>query len=101
MTTKAMNILNKLTGGRLTLGDAIKAIRLSEEISQGDFAKTLLVSQSYLSDLEKNRKEISPRKAAEFANILEQSEKQFIRLAIQDALERQGLHYDIEIKEVA
>jgi len=96
-----MNIINEITGGRLTLGDALKSIRLADEINQGAFSEQLQVSQSYLSDLEKNRKEVSPKKAAEFANLLGQSEKQFIRLAIQDALERQGLHYDIDIHDLA
>tara|TARA_B110000879_G_scaffold116497_1_gene154934 strand:- start:29 stop:334 length:306 start_codon:yes stop_codon:yes gene_type:complete len=101
MTTEAMRFLKDITGGDLTLGDAIKAIRLCDEISQGEFAKTLKVSQSYLSDLEKNRKEVSPRKAAELAVLLGQSKKQFIRLAVQDALARQGLHYQVDINDVA
>lgn len=45
--------------------------------------------------------EVSPQKAAEFAKILRQSEKQFIRLAVQDALRRKGLNYDIEIRDAA
>mgnify|MGYP005992175119 CR=1 FL=1 len=101
MTTETMSFLNDITGGSLTLGEAIKAIRLCEEISQGEFAKTLNVTQSYLSDLEKNRKEVSPRKAVELADLLGQSKKQFIRLAVQDGLSRQGLHYKVDISEVA
>jgi transcriptional regulator with XRE-family HTH domain len=101
MTTKAMKKMNAITGGPLTLGKAIRAIRLSEEITQGNFAFKLKVTQSYLSDLEHDRKEVSPQKAAEFAKILKQSEKQFIRLAVQDALHRKGLHYDIEIRDAA
>lgn len=46
MITKTMSKLNSITGGELTLGKAIKAIRLCEEINQGDFAKTLEVTQS-------------------------------------------------------
>lgn len=101
MITKAMKKMNSITGGPLTLGKVIRAIRLSEEITQGNFAFKLKVTQSYLSDLEHDRKEVSPQKAAEFAKILQQSEKQFIRLAVQDALRRKGLHYDIEIRDAA
>lgn len=101
MTTKTMKKLNSITGSALTLGKALKAIRLCDEISQGDFAKQLHVTQSYLSDLEHDRKEISPKKAAEFAKILKHSEKQFIRLALQDILHRKGLNYDIELHEAA
>lgn len=96
-----MNKLNKITGGELTLGKAIKAIRLCEEMKQAEFAKKLSVTQSYLSDIEHDRKEVSPQKAAAIAKTLQQSEKQFIRLAIQDSLRRNGFHYSIEVHEAA
>lgn len=96
-SSKAMRMLEKLSNGRLTLGEAIRAIRQCDDIKQVDFAKKLGVTKSYLSDLENDRKEVSPRKAAEFAKILKNSEKQFVRLAIQDMLERQGLHYDVQL----
>lgn len=97
MTTKTIATLEKITGGRLTLGKAIRAIRLSQDKKQGDFAKQLQVTQSYLSDLENDRKEVSSQKALGFARIL----KQFVRLALQDALHRQGIHYDIELSDAA
>jgi transcriptional regulator with XRE-family HTH domain len=62
-------------------------------------SKTLQVTQSYLSDLENNRKKISLQKAAEFAKILGQSEKQFVRLAVQDSLARPGLNYQVNIDD--
>ena len=101
MTTNTMKTLNKITGGELTLGKAIKAIRLCDEIAQGEFAKKLKVTQAYLSDLEHDRKAVSPQKAAELAVLLGHSEKQFIRLAIQDDLHRKGFNYDIEIRDAA
>lgn len=96
-----MQKLNAIVGGHLTLGRALRSLRLCEEISQSDFAKKLCVTQSYLSDLEHDRKEISPQKAAEFAKILKQSEKQFVRLTLQDLLRRKGLNYEIELHEAA
>jgi len=101
MTTKTMKTLNAITGGELTLGKTIRSIRLCDDITQGDFAKRLKVTQSYLSDLENDRKEVSPQKAAEFAQILGYSKKQFIRLAIQDGLRRKGLNYDIDVRDAA
>lgn len=101
MITNTMRKLNSITGGELTLGKAIKAIRLCEEIKQRDFAKTLSLTQSYLSDIENDRKEVSPQKAAELAEALGQSEKQFIRLAVQDTLRRKGFHYEVEIRDAA
>lgn len=102
MITETMKTVDKIVGGRLTLGRAIKAIRLSaENDKQRDFAELLNVSPSYLSDSEHDRKEVSPKKAAEMAKKLKQSEKQFIRLAIQDTLYRQGIKYDVQLSDVA
>ena len=100
MSTKAAKALKKMAGD-LTLGKALRAIRLSDEMSQGELAAMLEVTQSYLSDLEHDRKEVSPQKAVAFAEILGHSEKQFIRLAIQDSLRRKGLPYEVEIRDAA
>lgn len=101
MTTDTMKALEKISGGPLTLGKAIKTIRLSENKKQGEFAKLLNVTQSYLSDLENDRKEVSPQKAVQIAELLGHSKKQFIRLALQDALSRQGLYYAIDVHDAA
>lgn len=102
MTTNTMEFLEELTQGPLTLGKAIRAIRLADGIKQGTFAKKLKVSQSYLSDLENNRKEVSAQQASKFAATLKQSKAQFIRLALQDSLTRQGLKkYKVDIDEAA
>ncbi|GJM06467.1 MAG: hypothetical protein DHS20C10_02010 [marine bacterium B5-7] len=102
MTIEAMKALNKMTGGRLTLGKAVRALRLSDELSQGVLAKRLKVTQSYLSDLENGRKIISAKKAAAFAKRLGQSERQFVRLALQDGLVQQGLsQYEVELLKAA
>ena len=101
MTTNAYKYLQNLLGERISLGMAIRAIRNNDNISQGVFAKKLNITQSYLSDIEHNRKQISPKKAAEFATLLGHSVKQFVRLSIQDALQKSGLAYEVDIKDVA
>ena len=101
MSIELLKELEKLTGGRLTLGKAISAIRKADEITQANFATTLGVSTQYLCDLEHDRKEVSPQKAATFAHKIGYSEKQFVRLAIQDTLARQGMNYLVELKEAA
>ena len=85
--------LDALIGERMTLGDTIKNIRQCDEIKQRDFAKKLHVSQAYLCDLEKNRKEISPRKAAEFAKMLGYPEKFFGETLL---LDRQWLQTGVQ-----
>src|SRR5207253_5966948 len=87
MTTKKKNTarpyLEKLAGGPLTLGMAIRATREGAEMSQAGFARKLGVTRSYLCDLEKNRKTVSPARAAKFAHVLGFSEQQYVRLALQ------------------
>ncbi len=90
--------LEKLAGGPLTLGMAIRATREGAGLSQAGFARKLGVTRSYLCDLEKNRKTVSPAKAAKFARVLGYSEQQYVRLALQDALRRAGLAYKVEIR---
>ena len=95
--SKAMRQLEKLNGGALTLGGFIEAIRLGEEESQVAFAKRLKISKSHLCDIEKNRKVVSPGRAAEFAKLLGYSETQFVRLALQGEVERAGLALKVHV----
>ena len=97
MTINAKRYLEKIRG-KLTLGSAIRSIRLGEEESQTAFAKKLKISTQYLCDLEHNRKMISPKKAKKMAEILGYSPEQFVALAIQDALDRDHIHMLVEIK---
>ena len=68
-------------------------------MSQADFAKILGVSRQYLCDLEHNRRIVSPKSAAAFALKLGYSPVQFVRLAVQDAFDKDGLNFDIQISE--
>lgn len=97
MSIKAKKYLEKLSN-KLTLGTAIRSIRLCEEESQLAFAKKLKVSTQYLCDLEHNRKTVSAKKAKKFAEVLGYSPEQFITLAFQDALHQDGIHMLVEVK---
>ena len=58
----------------------------------------MLMARSHeLCDIEHNRKAISPKLAATYARKLGYSEEQFIRLAIQDIIDREGLNFSIEV----
>jgi|SRR5215208_6419979 len=92
--------LEKLSG-KLTLPTFLIAIRQSEEVSQAEFAKILGVSRQYLCDIERNRRTISPKIAATFANKLGYSPQQFVRLCLQDLVNRAGLKLKIDVKNVA
>ena len=93
-----MKQIEKLTGGKLTLGKLIWAIRECDEITQVEFADKLGCSKQHLCDIEHDRKNVSPRMAAHYAQILGYPQKQFIRLALQSIIDRDGLRVIVEIK---
>jgi len=94
--------LEKLTSGPLTIGRLLSSARKCEEETLAQFAKRIGVTVSHLSDIENGRKTVSPERAARFARALGLSEKQFIRVALQDELNRQGLkRFQVSIEEAA
>lgn len=95
---KTLSALSEISGKKLTLGNFLWAIRMADEISQADFAKTLGVSRQYLCDIERGRRFISPKVAAGFAEVLGYSVQQFVRLCLQDIVDRDGVSVHIEVK---
>lgn len=98
-TEKTKQILEEISGRKLTIGSLLWSIRESEEISQAAFAKVLGVSRQYLCDAEHGRKSISVKMAVKFAKALGYSPSQFVRLALQDELNRYNLHLHVEVYE--
>lgn len=94
----AIQTLERLSGGPLTLGRALEAARKSEALSQASCAEKLGVSKSHLCDVEKGRKTVSPERAAAWARLLGYPESTFVRLAIQGALDAAGLRYRVGIE---
>lgn len=87
----AVKFLEKKTGGPLTLGRFLRSIRLGEEATLKDFAKSLGISLQHLSDIENDRRVVSPERSAHFAVLLGYSKAQFVQLAVQDMLNHSGL----------
>ena len=100
-TQETLKYLENLIGEKLTLGSFVLAIRQGEELSQVEFAKILGVSRQVLCDLEHGRRIISPKKAAEYAELLGYSKKQFVRLCLQDMIDRDNLGLVVEIENAA
>lgn len=101
MSTKksdAVRFLEKLTGGPVTLGKFIEAVRKGEEMTQPEFAKRLGISKSHLNDIEKGRKAVSPDRAARYAKILGYAEARLVKLALQDLVDRGGLKLSVDVK---
>jgi antitoxin HigA-1 len=95
---EASKYLEGLMGGPLTLGAALSGLREADERSLAEFAKLLGISRAHLCDIEKGRRAVSPERAARFAQALDQSEAQFVRLALQDQIRGAGLRLTIEVK---
>src|SRR5262245_35570524 len=80
--SEAMKVLEKLSGGPLTLGQAIESVRKCEELSQEECARRLGISKSHLCDVEKGRKTVSLERAAKWAHILGHPQSVLVRLAL-------------------
>ena len=90
-TEESLAFLEGLMGGKQTLGGLLWAIRKGEELTQAEFAKRLKIPKQNLSDIENNRRPVSPSKAVIFAKKLGYSPIGFVRLALQDLLDREGI----------
>lgn len=100
LTKKTLSDIQKITGEKLTLGKLIWAIRQADDISQVDFADKLKITRQHLCDIEHGRKSVSPSLAARYAKILGYSREQFIRLSLQDLVDREGLNVHVEITAI-
>jgi transcriptional regulator with XRE-family HTH domain len=95
--SEALKFLENITGGPVTIGKLLEAIRLGEEMTQPEFAKKLGISKSHLNDIEKERKALSPARAARFAKILGYSRTRFVSLALQALVDQAGLKMRVEV----
>ena len=96
--SEAMQFLEKLAGGPLTIGELLRALRKSEGKTQEDFAQSLEISKQHLCDIEKGRKFVTPGRAAVFAVRLSQPPAFFIQIALQEELKQAGLKIKIKVE---
>ncbi len=75
----------------MTFGRMFRSIRLGEEMTLKSFSKVLCVSLHHLTDIENDRRVVSPERAAKFAVRLGYLETQFVELAVQGILNKSGL----------
>lgn len=86
--------------GRLTVAKFIRAWRLSDEMSQTEYAKFLGISVQSLCDLEKGRRIPSPGRAAKIAKKIGYPEEALISLALRDSLYADGLKYNVKLESI-
>lgn len=97
----SIDFLESLAGKKFTLGSFLLAIRQGEDESQAEFAKKIGISRQNLCDIEHGRRFVSPKMAADYAEKLGYSKKQFVRLCLQDLLDRDGLSLAVDVENVA
>lgn len=96
-SSATMAYLEKISGGPLTFGRLMVAIRRAEELSQVEFANLLGVSRAHLCDIEKDRRSVSAARASKWAHVLGYGAEQFIELSLESELQKNGLHYQVKI----
>jgi transcriptional regulator with XRE-family HTH domain len=75
------------------------SIREGDELTLDVFAKKLGISRSNLCDVEQARKAVSPERAAKWAKALGYPEALFVKLALQDVLDRAHIRLEVELRE--
>lgn len=99
MNTKSYFTKLEKQYGALTFGSMLKALRLSDEISQTAFAKKLGLSVQNLNDLEKGRRVPTATRAAKIAKRLHLPEMGLIELALRDGLKKEGFEYIVQLQD--
>ena len=94
----AAAFLESLSGAPLTFGRYLRSLRLCDELTQTQMSATLGISKANLSDIENNRRPVSPRRAAAWAEKLGYHPAAFVQLVIQDQLDRAGLSLRVSVE---
>lgn len=84
--------------GKLTFAEALRSYRLGEEMTQVQMAKLLKISKQSLNDLESGRTLPSIARAAEIAKTIQLVQSTYIKLAIQDHIDRARLNYEVTLQ---
>lgn len=83
---------------RVNTGEALKKLRLEKGVPLRGLARALEVAPPRVVDLERGNKLIKPETAWWYANALGVDHKEPVRLALQDAVQRQcGLGYKVTL----
>lgn len=98
---ESLKYLEGISKKKLSFANLIHAIREGEEMSQVEFAKKLGMSRQHLCDIEHGRRFVSPKAAAKFATKLGYSPQQFVRLCLQDLVDRDGLDFTVGVEDAA
>ena len=96
--SEAVQFLEKAAGGPLTFGRMLRSIRLGDDMSQAEFAARLGVSKAHLSDVELGRRTVAPARAWAWGKKLGYSPEQFVELALEANLAKEGLQFRVRLE---
>ena len=89
--SSARRFLAELRGGELGFGEMIESLRITDGFSQTALAKKLRMSRAQLCDIEKGRRVVVAKRAAQMAKVMGYSVNQFVAVALEDQLRRAGI----------
>jgi len=89
---------NEVIREPMTFGNTLRNIRETDGLTQAEVSARLGMTRAHICDLEKGRKQISPERAARFAEELVYSSTLFVQLALQDQLPAAGLNITVDIQ---
>jgi transcriptional regulator with XRE-family HTH domain len=93
----ALAVLERRTGGPLTFGRLLAAIRRGETETQAVLAARLGIPKQHLSDIEHGRRGVSVERAAAWATTLGYHPGQFVELALQAQVRAAGLPFTVTV----
>lgn len=96
--SKAIKYIEQIRKKRLSFGEMIESLRISDGLSQVELAKKLNISRAHLCDLEKGRRSITVSRAIALANALGYSKKQFVAKAFEEIAHEAGMKIKITIE---
>jgi len=76
----------------------IASVRVVDEIPQAELARRVGISRANLCDIEKGRRSVTVKRAAQFARILGYSVNQFVAVAVEDQLRKAGLKVRVRLE---
>ncbi|WP_151194404.1 helix-turn-helix transcriptional regulator [Cysteiniphilum sp. JM-1] len=93
----AAQAISEITG-HLYFGDMVKSLRMCENISQAEMARSIGISRQYLCNIESGERKADVELALKFAEYLKHPKEFFISRLLEDQLYTAGLDYTITLK---
>lgn len=94
----AKEFLDELRGRPMALGDYLAAVRDRDGETQTAFAGKLGITRGNLCDIEKGRRPVSLKRAAEWAKTLRLPPERMVELAIQQEVLAAGLEMKVAVR---